>query len=271
MNARFAVLAAALSLAFVPASASAWAPAGTAPVHPGVQTYTSSGQCTANFVFQDTSGTAPATYLGHAAHCSSEGSATDTNGCDTRANGAGTPVEIDGSDGSTYHGTIAYHSWETMQRVGETDPDTCDFNDLALIQLDPAAVAATNPTVPFWGGPTGGTGTAAAGDDTYSYGNSSLRLGITALSPKRGTTLEAYGNGWQYQVYTVTPGIPGDSGSGFLNATGHALGTLSTVQLAPFPASNGVADLGKELAYAAAHGGPAVAVADGTEPFNPPF
>lgn len=252
----------------LPASSPAWAPADQAAVHPGVQTYTPSGQCTANFIYQDGAG---ATYIGHAAHCSSQGSATDTNGCDTKADGVGTPVEIEGSDGKVYNGTIAYHSWETMQRVGETDPDACDFNDLALIALNPAAVAATNPSVPFWGGPTGGAGTAAAGDDTYSYGNSSLRLGITQLSPKRGTVLEAYGNRWQYQVYTATPGIPGDSGSGFLNATGQALGTLSTVQLAPFPASNGVADLGKELAYAAAHGGPAVTVVDGTEAFAPPL
>lgn len=260
--------AAVLVALIVPATASAWAPADTAAVRPGVQTYTSGGQCTANFVFQDGAGK---TYLGQAAHCSSQGQATDTNGCDTRYDGVGTPVEIEGSDGNTYNGTIAYHSWETMQRVGETDPDACEFNDLALIALDPAAVAVTNPSVPFWGGPTGGTGTAAAGDDTYSYGNSSLRLGITQLSPKRGAVLEAFGNGWQYQVYTVTPGIPGDSGSGFLNATGQALGTLSTVQLAPFPASNGVADLGKELAYAAANGGPAVTVVDGTEPFAPAF
>jgi hypothetical protein len=36
------------------------------------------------------------------------------------------------------------------------------------------------------------------------------------------------GNGWSHTVYTVTPGIPGDSGSAFLDASGNALGVLST-------------------------------------------
>jgi hypothetical protein len=48
----------------------------------------------------------------------------------------------------------------------------------------------------------------------------------------------------------VTPGIPGDSGSGVLNAAGQAIGVLSTVALAPLPLSNGVGDLAKELEYA---------------------
>ena len=57
------------------------------------------------------------------------------------------------------------------------------------------------------------------------------------------------GNGWSHNVSTLTPGIPGDSGSGFLNDSGQAIGILSTLQLAPLPGSNGVGDLGKELAY----------------------
>ncbi|MBN1527660.1 MAG: hypothetical protein JW895_01270, partial [Thermoleophilaceae bacterium] len=77
------------------------------------------------------------------------------------------------------------------------------------------------------------------------------------------------GNGWSRTVYTVTPGIPGDSGSGFLNASGQAIGTLSTVALAPLPASNGVGDLSRELAYARANSSfSGVQVVNGTEPFT---
>ena len=43
---------------------------------------------------------------------------------------------------------------------------------------------------------------------------------------------------------------------------------LSTVALAPLPASNGVGDLSRELAYARAHGLPDLQVANGTEPFT---
>ena len=56
----------------------------------------------------------------------------------------------------------------------------------------------------------------------------------------------------------------------FLNASGQALGVLSTVQLAPLAGSNGVGDVGRELAYAQAHSGiSGLTLADGTEPFNP--
>ena len=68
----------------------------------------------------------------------------------------------------------------------------------------------------------------------------------------------------------MTPGIPGDSGSAFLSADGKAIGVLSTLGLAPLPASNNIGDLGKELAFAQAHSGIAgLQLVNGTEPFDP--
>jgi hypothetical protein len=260
MNRRYiALLAGVCALALVPATASAWAPAATAPVHPGVQTDTQGAQCTSNFVFTDGSNT----YLGQAAHCSGTGGATETNGCDSGSLPEGTAVTV---SGATKPGTMVYNSWIRMQAAGESDEETCQYNDLALIRLDPADVARTNPSIPHWGGPTG-VGTAAALDDVYTYGNSSLRLGITLLSPKRGKVVQVSRGGWSYDLYTLTPGIPGDSGSAFLNSTGQALGVLSTVAIAPLPASNGVGDVGRELAYARAHGFANLTLVNGTEPF----
>ena len=130
-----------------------------------------------------------------------------------------------------------------------------------------------NPSVPFWGGPTGlDTDGTAAADRVFTYGNSSLRAGVEALAPHTGAGLgdDAADGGWSHPVYTVTPGIPGDSGSGFLSADGAALGVLSTVALAPLPASNGVGDLAKELGYAQAHSGiTGLSLVRGTEPFSP--
>ena len=117
---------------------------------------------------------------------------------------------------------MVYNSWLTMQARGETDANTCQYNDLALIKLDPADAANVNPSVPYWGGPTGVGGATAQGEDVLSYGNSSLRFGVTLLSPKKGKSLGTDSGGWNHTVYTVTPGIPGDSGSGFLNASGQA-------------------------------------------------
>jgi hypothetical protein len=248
------------AFALAPAGASAWAPAATAPVHPGVQTVTSGAQCTANFIF--TSG--GNTYVGQAAHCSGTGAATATNGCTSDSLPLGTPVTV---GGASKPGTLAYNSWLAMHSAGEKDAETCDYNDLALVKVDPADVGKVNPSIPKWGGPTG-VGTAAALDDVYSYGNSSLRGGVTQLSPKRGKVVEVSPGGWSYTLYTLTPGIPGDSGSAFLNADGAALGILSTVAIAPLAASNGVGDIGKEIAYARAHGFADLTLVNGTVPFT---
>ena len=147
---------------------------------------------------------------------------------------------------------MVYNSWLTMQARGETNPDTCQYNDFALIRLDPADAGTVNPSIPFWGGPVGlNTPGAALGDTVFSYCNSSLRDGISQLSPERSTSLGDSGGGWSHDVFTVTPGIPGDSGSAFLDAGGRALGVLSTLQLAPLVGSNGVGDLDLELGYLA--------------------
>ena len=164
---------------------------------------------------------------------------------------------------------MVYNSWLTMQAKGETDPDTCAYNDLALVKVDPADVGSVNPSVPGFGGPTG-VGGAGEGETVYTYGNSSLRLGVTKLSPKQGIVALVEGNGWSRTVYTVSPGIPGDSGSGFMNSTGQAIGILSTLQIAPIAGSNGVGDVGKELAYMRANSSfTGVQLVPGTEPFNP--
>ena len=103
---KLAVLATAIALiatALIPTSAgaaklhravslgttTAWAPAGSATVHPGVQVFTQGAQCTSNFLFRDGGGT----YIGQAAHCSGTGAATDTNGCDSGSLPLGTQAE----------------------------------------------------------------------------------------------------------------------------------------------------------------------------------
>ena len=255
-------IAGALAVPAVANAAPSWAPASSAPVHPGVQTFTAGAQCTANFVYYDASNV----YIGQAAHCSGTGSSTDTNGCTSASLPIGTPVDV---TGASKPGTMVYNSWLTMQAAKEKDPNTCQYNDLALVKLDPADAAKVNPSVPFWGGPTKLGASTAAGDTVYSYGNSELRGGITQLSPKYGKSLGDDSGGWNHTVYTVTPGIPGDSGSAFLSKDGAALGILSTVAIAPLPASNGVGDVGKEVAYAQSHGVSGLTLAAGTEPFKP--
>lgn len=269
-------LAAAFVPALTPAPAHAWAPADTATITPGVQAYTQGGQCTANFVFTDS---AANVYVGYAAHCAGLGEATDTNGCAAQSLPLGTPVTFNEGGSLLSEGTVlgkgrlAYSSWLTMKKLGTTDANTCAYNDFALVKVDAADKGKVNPSVPIWGGPTGiDTDGTVAGDKVYSYGNSSVRADIDLLSPKIGLSLGDSVNGtrWSHPLYNLTPGIPGDSGSGFLNAQGKAVGTLSTLGLLPLPASNNIGDMDLELTYAQAHSGiSGLRLVHGTEPFNP--
>jgi hypothetical protein len=259
-----------------PASAQRWAPADSAAIHPGTMMYTKGAQCTANFVFTDARGRV---YLGYAAHCAGQGEATDTDGCATTSLPVGTPVtfreggSIADPGARVGRGRLAYSSWLTMRSRGTTDANTCAYNDFALVRVRAADVREVNPSVPFWGGPTGiDTDGTAAGDRVWTYGNSSLRAGLEPLAPHTGFSLgdvEADG-GWSHPLYTVSPGVPGDSGSGFLTDDGRAIGTLSTLGLAPLPASNNIGDLGRELAFAQDHSGiRGLRLVKGTEPFDP--
>jgi hypothetical protein len=201
-------------------------------------------------------------YVGYAAHCAGKGEATDTDGCKTASYPLGTPVTFE-SNGNVVtegtvvgRGTLAYSSWITMHNLGTRNADLCAYNDLALVRVAAADVSKVNPSVPTYGGPTGLRSSGlSAGDRVYTYGNSSLRGGVTAFSPKQGISTGDAGNGWSHNVYTVSPGIPGDSGSGLLDAQGRATGVLSTVALAPVPGENAFGDLSRELAFAQQHSG----------------
>lgn len=221
--------------------------AQAATIHPGVVT-TTAGDCTSNFVF--TNGTD--VFLGQAAHCAGTDGPAATTGCVAGSMPLGTPVTV---QGASRPGELVYSSWLTMQQIGETGTGTCAGNDFALVKLDPADVAATNPSLPVFGGPTGvDTDGSAAGESVFTYGNSPLRGGVQQLSPKSGLTVGTSNDGWTYNILTVTPGLPGDSGSAVLSADGEALGVLVTLDFFPNTASNGVTDLSKALAYANEHG-----------------
>jgi hypothetical protein len=251
-----------------------WAPAASADITPGVQTYTQDGQCTTNFVFIDDAGN---TYIGQSAHCAGTGEPEGADGCTAGSHPLGTTVTFN-RGGSPLSGgeviatgELAYSSWITMQGVREQDVNTCKYNDFALVKLRPEDVGRVNPSVPLWGGPVDLNTTGAnRGDEVHGYGNSSLRFGITDLSPQTGMSSadDPADGGWTRRHTAPTPGVPGDSGSAFLDSHGRALGTLSTIALS-LPAVNAVGDLNHELAYARAHSGIAgLRLVLGTQPFR---
>ncbi len=219
------------------------AQAATGSIHPGVLLTSPAGRCTGNFIYSD----GAQWFIGFAAHCAGTGEATDTDGCATRSYPLGTPVQI---DGASRPGTLAYSSWAAMAAVGETTPVICALNDFALVRIHPADVGRIDPAIPHWGGPTGlRRAPLGAGETVYSYGNSPLRGGLALLAPKIGLAVDSDPSGWAHSAYTVSPGIPGDSGSGVVDAQGRAVGVLATIEVLPLVASNNFTDLSLALRY----------------------
>ncbi|MCX6402172.1 MAG: hypothetical protein NTX33_19845 [Propionibacteriales bacterium] len=250
-----------------------WTSFAKATVTPGVQTLTRGAQCTTNFVFTDAAGNV---YLGQAAHCASTGK-DETNGCRARSRPLGTRVTFH-RHGSRYEageqlakGRLAYSSWRTMRKVGEQDPNTCRFNDFALIEVDRRDHRRVNPSMPHWGGPDGlSEGGLYALDRAYGFGRSSLRRDNSVASRQAAQTLgdQPETEGWAHVIIAPSPGIPGDSGSGYVDEQGRALGTLSTLSVSTV-LSNVLGDLLRELEYARKHSGiRGLRLELGTVPFN---
>ena len=250
-----------------------WAPAAKAKIHPGVQMFTKGAQCTGNFVFKDRIGRV---YVGYAAHCAGRGAATDTNGCNTRSHPIGTRVRF--AEGATLAtngttvggGTLVYSSWIKMHRLNTRSRAACEANDFALVRVDRNDRRKVNPSVPFWGGPDRPLHRRGAGRHPGLHVGPVQPAAHDRPLSEAGTSLGRTHRGWGWEVYTATPGIPGDSGSGFLDARGRALGTLSTVQLAPKPAANGLGDLQHELRFAQRFSGiGGLRLVHGTKKFSP--
>jgi hypothetical protein len=229
-------LAASLSCAAAASAAPRWAKESSATIQPGASTDTAGAQCTANFVFYDRT----RVYIGQAAHCSSTDDSSSTDGCSTHSLPLNTKVTI---EGARKPGRLTYNSWITMQHRHERNANACADNDLALVRLDPGDARRVNPTIPHWGGPTGIVGSTRNGETVYTYGNSSLRQGMTAFKAKSGTSQGQIDGGWSHTV-------------------------VSTLDFIPEPGTNGVGDLSRELNYLKRYTKLRVTLARGTRRFS---
>ncbi len=251
-----------------------WAPVSTAQIRPGVQMYTAGGQCTANFVFTDA---ADNVYVGYAAHCAGRGDSSDINGCTTPSYPVGTPVSfVTGgnlfSSGRTVgRGTLVYSSWLSMQKLKVTGAYRCVWNDFALVRVNRADKAKVNPTVPFWGGPrTFGGAPLGPGAKLFTVGNSSLRNGTAKA--KTSTVVRRAGGGLGYEIKGGA-GVPGDSGSGYMDVYGRAIGVLSTISIGIQVGglvTNTIGDIYAEILWARKYSGiTGLRLAPGTSAFRP--
>lgn len=273
-------------------------------------------QCTANFVYRSvsytyrtvryrtSSGTMatkrvrvahPHVYVGMAAHCVGAASNSDSNlnGCDPSMGSLplGTTVYfyqgvsggssllglVSLSNGSNGHrigsGVLRYSSWIAMKRAHTPlNSNACNYNDLSLVEVNPAYLKLVNPTVPYIGGPTTLAPLPSAGQSVYTVGNSSLRGTERATSG----TVNTHSLWTDLIDQAASPGVPGDSGSGYLNAAGQAVGVLSTLNCSgPLPPplgscnQNGIGSLAQEVAFARSHGLPNLTLVPGNRAFNP--
>lgn len=222
-----------------------WPPMGEASVRPGVQVISDGRQCTSNFLFRTPDNRT--LMLGIAAHCVAEGSSDSVDGCDP----ANEPIPL-GSEvkisGANAPGLLVYSSWHTMQAVDESKDAACTGNDFALVAISPTDRTNVHPSVRHFGGPSGLAGAPSVGDKVIWYGNSGLRGGVEETNDHEGYVVDT--GGWSANVYTLSPGVPGDSGSGIMTGDGQALGVLSTVEISPRAGSNGVSLLQPALQYA---------------------
>ncbi|MEA3189761.1 MAG: hypothetical protein QOD77_343 [Thermoplasmata archaeon] len=197
-------------VAYVPTG---WADIETARIRPGVQVITPGvGVCTSNFLYR---GPDNATlYLGVAAHCF--GNETQTP--------LGSPVTINGIASA---GTIAYSGWKDGIVANQ---------DLGLVAIANRAGARgqVHPAVLEFGGPTslGDLAAQLPGTQVITYGNSPQRAKGHPDNPREGH-IYTITEDRQAMVLTDSPGIHGDSGSGLMDATGVALGVLSTAMFLP--------------------------------------
>lgn len=240
-----------------PGTGSPTAPAvapGPSSIGPGTVTETAgAGLCTAGFVL--TAG--DRTFLAQAAHCGGTGDETETDGCTSATVPLGTPVTVRGDRGAVT-GTLAWSSWNTMQARGETDPDTCAYNDLALVELPAGAEPSVGAAVPFFGGPTEvRTTPLPAGSPVYGLANPPGSDGERTVAARAGAVAGDVGGGWGHAVYTLEPGVAGESGSPLLDEQGRAVGVLSSLSTTADRPSIEYTNLGRALDYAARTDGPA--------------
>lgn len=213
-----------------------WPDPDEAAVRPGVAI--ADGTCTANFVFSSPDNAT--LYVGTAAHCFPD---PDPGQAVSIADGAAT-------------GELAYHSFQAMERVNESNQAAWDFNDFALVRIDPGFRDTVHPAVRTYGGPTGLSADAGTGDRVLTTGDTSLRNGADALDPREGYVTGS--SPWHVDVQLYAPSVPGDSGSPVLTADGRALANLVTIEVLPQTGSNDATKITRAVAYMEDHGGPQV-------------
>ena len=226
-------------------------------IEPGTQMITAGRACTANFVFRDPR---HRVFVGYAASCATRTAAIGGNACTARPLPLGARVRFADNGRTVGYGELRYSSLRALRRAGVTDSATCAANDFALVEVRGTARRRVDPTVPYWGGPSGLGALPQVGTTVF---------GLARPTPG-GRTLPRAGSVTSSGAGTVTVTTPLSStraarGSGFLDAAGRAVGILTASKAS---GENTVVSLAAVVAYARAHGVAGLRVAHGHDAFT---
>jgi hypothetical protein len=146
-------------------------------IHPGVSVHYGDVTCAVAAVMKQHK----RLFLAVPASCGGIDLGKPTDGCSSPQAPIGLPVSI---QGAKHRGRLVYSSFAQMQLNGDTNPNRCYYNDLALVQVARKDRARVSAAIPKVGVPTGvvaklpGKGTA-------------LRIGGST-----GSAADRHHNGW---------------------------------------------------------------------------
>jgi hypothetical protein len=213
-----------------PDEAPSWAAPSEATIRPGVAIHAEKRDCPSNFLFERPDKSS--VFLGSTAFC-------------FRDMPVGSIVTVGGPENI---GVLVYSSWETMAEIEETDADAREYNDFAVVRLDPSVNAQVSPSLVGIGGPTalGKPGDAPLGARVRTHANDSL-------SPWREGLVTGKVGDWALLVHSPLPVTPGNMGGAVVSDSGEALGIAVNIGAFPNAGANGVARIDALMAYADEH------------------
>jgi hypothetical protein len=150
---------------------------------------------------------------------------------------------------------LVYNSMATMVERGESDPHMLEYNDFAVVRVEPAFRHLVHPAMLGLGGPAGPADAAgvAMGDTLLTYAPpADILPDVPALAVRQSVVTGRAGD-WALLTYGAPPGIPGRLGTGVLTPEGAAIGIVVTLGVVPDPGANAVARLDTLMAYAREH------------------
>jgi hypothetical protein len=171
----------------IPATAAPAAASGGAahPVHPGRAVSLAGVTCTAGPVLRQ----GATLYLAIPASCGGIDPGSTQNGCTQADAPVGIPVKI---AGARHHGRLAYDSFTRMQSIGTKSSRLCEFNDLALVEINRADRGRVTAAIDGANAPTGVSAHAPAGGRKLTLGSHAVTAGAS------------HHGGWEYDVNGTT-------------------------------------------------------------------